>query len=387
MNLKEEAKNELSNHIIPFWKGLIDRQQGGFYGRVDYDLQVHKNADKGCILNSRILWFFSAAAECFQDQELLNYAKQAYEFLMEKFIDDVNGGVYWSVQANGNPLDVSKHTYNLAFAIYGLSEYYKVSKDPQALKTAYALYQTIEKKCKDEYGYCDSFTRDWKIESNEKLSENGVLAKKTMNTLLHIFEAYTALYEVDRSDRVKNSLKEILNLFVNKIYNPLEKRQEVFFDEQYHSLINLHSYGHDIEASWLLDRGATLVNDEVLLIKTQMITDELAKNVYRTGFIDGYLYNECENGRNDKTCVWWVQAEAVNGFLNAYQKYPEKKQYLIAAVETFEHIKKFVIDLRKGSEWFMNVSPSGIPEKKDIVDEWKCPYHNGRMCIEIMRMI
>ena len=386
--MKEEIEKELTGHIIPFWKSLRDNKYGGYYGYLDYNLKLDKQAVKGCILNNRITWFFSNAYMLLKDESLLDEAKHGYEFLRDYCIDKKNGGVFWSMTYDGKPDDTTKHTYNQAFAIYALSSYYAASGDNEALNLAYDLFDVIENKCTDEQGYMEAFTREFQVAGNDKLSENGVMADKTMNTLLHVFEAYTELYRVDGRPAVKERLEWMMDVFAEKMYNPKLHRQEVFFDGEYNTLIDLHSYGHDIETSWLIDRGVDVINDPVYTEKMTPITKDLADNVYKVAFNGHSLANECERGKVDERRVWWVQAETVVGFLNAYQHDENRKEYLDGAMAVWEFIRDNQIDKRPGSEWFSEVSEDGRPDPaKEIVEPWKCPYHNGRMCIEVMERI
>ncbi|MCI5586453.1 MAG: AGE family epimerase/isomerase [Lachnospiraceae bacterium] len=385
--LKSEVKEHLLNNIIPFWEGMKDEVNGGFYGYLDYDLNLDKEAVKGCILNSRILWFFSNAYMVIGDKELLEYAEHAYRFLRDFCIDREFGGVYWSVTYDGKPEDTTKHTYNQAFAIYALSSYYDASKDKEALDIAHDLYNLVETKCKDEYGYLEAFTRKFEPEDNDKLSENGVMADKTMNTLLHVFEAYTELYRVAKEECVADQIRFMLDIAADKVYNPEIGRQEVFFDRTWNTLIDLYSFGHDIETAWLVDRGLEILDDKEYTEKLTPITKTITENIYNRAYINHSLVNESENGIIDTTRVWWVQAEAVVGFINGYQKSPEQKKYLEAAEDIWNYIKEYMIDKRNGSEWFWEVDKDGNPGKKAIVEMWKCPYHNGRMCFEVIRRI
>ena len=245
-----------------------------------------------------------------------------------------------------------------------------------------------------------AFTREFVLEKNDKLSENGVIADKTMNTLLHVLEAYTELYRVSKNEKVRKRLLWIMDLFETKIYNPVLKRQEVFFDTNYNSIINLHSYGHDIETSWLIDRGIEIIGmqekrqgitDGVykkLYDKLTPITKALAGHVYEEAFNGNSLANECERGVVNTTRVWWVQAETVIGFLNAYEKNPAADEYRDAALSEWEFIQSCQIDRRPGSEWFWATNEDGTPQEgRPIVEPWKCPYHNGRMCMEVMKRI
>lgn len=381
-----EIKKELTEHIIPFWKNLRDDEYGGYYGYLGYDLGLDKKAEKGCILNNRITWFFSNAYTLLKDPSLLDEAKHGYEFLRDHCIDRVNGGVYWSMTYDGRPADSTKHTYNQAFCIYALASYYEASEDKEAIRLAYDLFDTIEGKCMDDLGYMEAFNERFEAVDNDKLSENGVMADKTMNTLLHVFEAYTELYRVDRQEKVKKRLMWMMDVFAEHMYNPALHRQEVFFDREYRSLIDLHSYGHDIETAWLIDRGVEVIEEAAYTEKMTPITKDLTQNIYKTAFNGHSLANECERGKVDTTRIWWVQAETVVGFLNGYQKDPSKKEYLEAAEKTWEFIRDHVIDKRSGSEWFYAVTEDGAPDgKRPIVEAWKCPYHNGRMCMEVIK--
>lgn len=384
--MKEEIREHLINDIIPFWKGMRDDTYGGYYGFMDYDLKVDEKAVKGCILNSRITWFFANAYVVLKDESLLEEAKHGYRFMREFCMDKENGGIFWSLNYDGTPEETLKHTYNQAFAIYALSSYYNASGDKEALDMAFELFNLIETKCRDEYGYLEAFNEKFEEIDNEKLSENGVMAEKTMNTLLHVFEAYTELYRVTKDAKVKEKLCEIMDVFAEKVYNPTLHRQEVFFDKYWNTIIDLHSYGHDIETAWLIDRGVEILGEEEYEQKMSPITKDLTNQIYHIAFDGRSLSNECEKGVVDTYRIWWVQAETVVGFLNGYEKTPERKEYLDAAKDTWDFIKKYVVDKREGSEWFWRVSIEGKPdEEKPIVEPWKCPYHNGRMCLEVLK--
>ncbi|MCC8050259.1 MAG: AGE family epimerase/isomerase [Clostridiales bacterium] len=410
----KEVKQHLTEKLIPFWSGLKDEENGGFCGYMGYDLQRDPTYEKGCILNSRILWFFSNAYLLLKEDTLLENAAHAYRFLRDHCLDKEQGGVYWSVTYDGKPNDDTKHTYNQAFAIYALSSYYDASKDQEALDIAFGLQDVIEEKCTDEYGYLEAFDRYFRPVSNEKLSENGVMAEKTMNTLLHVFEAYTELYRVTHHSFTAERLEFMLDLFSQKVYNPEKGRQEVFFDRTWNTLIDLYSYGHDIETSWLLDRGLEVLDNPFYTESVAPITAEIAENIYERAYRDHSVLNEAENGVDDTKRVWWIQAEAIVGFINAWQKesgadketpphlrsaagcaaHAENaerlsgaEKYLTAAKDIWDYICSYFVDPREGSEWFENVNADHTPMELPIVQPWKCPYHNGRMCMEVIRRL
>ena len=381
--IRNEIYQELTERIIPFWKGLRDDENGGYIGLVDYDLTRHPEADKGCILNSRILWFFSEAYMLLKDESLLGEARHAYAML-QSMTDTENGGMYWSLHADGSPADTTKHTYNQAFAIYALAAYTRASGAPEALAQAQTLFRLIEGRCRDEGGYLEAFTADWQPESNEKLSENGVMATRTMNTLLHVMEGYTGLYTAWPGPQRRDRLIEIMDIFEKKVYNRKLRRQEVFFDHEYRTLIDLHSYGHDIETSWLAEKTLDAIDDPALTARIRPLLLEMADHTYHAAFTDHGFANECERGKVSQIRIWWVQAEAFMGFLNAWEKTGEPR-YKDAVLTQWKYIRAYVDDPRPHSEWFWYVNEDGTPSTdKPIVEPWKCPYHNGRMCMEFL---
>ena len=379
--MKRVMMAQLENNLIPFWSSLKD-DRFGFTGYVGFDLKRDPDYVKGCILNSRILWFFSKAYRLLKDNALLELALHAYTAL-KRMVDPENGGVYWSVNADGSPFDTTKHCYNQAFAIYGLSAYYEVSGVEKALKLALELFKLIETKMRDKGGYLEAFNRDFTPAGNEKLSENGVEAMRTMNTLLHVLEGYTELYRVNKDREVKAKLYEILDIWEKHIWNEALSRQEVFFDHDYNTLIDLYSYGHDIETSWLMDRTLDVLNDDAMTKRLRPKLMLMARAILNTAFTRHGLPAEAENGIVNQRRDWWVQAETVLGFLNAYRR-GEGEEMLEAALNQWKYIKDKVIDKRPGSEWFSMLDENDEPQPKPIVEPWKCPYHNGRMMIEVI---
>ena len=381
----DEIRNELENHIVPYWEELKDEEFGGFYGFKGYDLALDKKADKGVILHSRILWFFSTCYEVLGDEKYRALAAHAYDYVKKYCVDYELGGVYWMTTFDGKPADDMKHTYNIAFAVYALSAYFNATGDKEALALAERLFDDIETKTPDEYGCREAFTRDWKLADNEALSENGLHAEKTMNSVMHLIEAYTELYRADKSDRVAAALKKQLSIVENKIYDYDNNALRVFFDGKFDVIGDIHSFGHDIEASWLTDRAVETLGDEELIKKFNALDLRLAENIFNIAIEDGALNNERENDKIDRTRVWWVQAEGVVGFMNAYQHSGDEK-YLKAALGIWDYIKDSVVDKREGGEWYSEVSFEGKPHDwKEETGPWKCPYHNGRMCLEMIK--
>ncbi len=375
----------LQNDLIPFWNKMRDDENGGFYGFADALGEPNPESPKGVILTARIMWFYSAAYQLLKERALLDNAEHAFKFLKERCYDRENGGVFWSVNAYEGAFDDTKHTYCQAFTVYALAKYYRASGSSEALALAYEIYGTIEEKCRDNGGYLEAFNRDFSPCSNEKLSENGVMASRTMNTLLHIIEAYTELYLADNNAEIGEKLRAALVLFKDKIFDPEKRICKVFFDLEYNSLIDLESYGHNIEASWLLERACDALGDDDICPEIRIITKGLAIASLENGFdkSQGALNNEREFDRVNRTKVWWVQAEAVIGFYNYFQN-SNRAEFLEASERVVKFIRENVIDKSTG-EWIENIAADGNTDKTQaLVHEWKCPYHNGRMCAEMI---
>ena len=379
-----QVRAHLTEDLIPFWKSLRDDTRGGYVSLVGSDLTRDPLAERGCILNSRILWFFASAYGALGEESLLGEAAHAYEALLG-MLDPVNGGMYWSVDAAGHPLDTTKHTYNQAFAVYALSTYARVTGERAPLDLAFRIFETIETRCRDAGGYLEAQSADWRPAGNDKLSENGVEAGRTMNTLLHVLEGYTALYEAGGDPRVRERLREILDTWAEKVWNPEKRRQEVFFDPDWHTLIDLHSFGHDIETSWLADHTLEVLGDEALTARIRPKLLAMAEETLKLAWTAGNGFSaEMERGKVDTTRVWWVQAEALLGFLHAWGLTREAR-FLDAARDQWDYIREKVIDPRCG-EWRWSLREDGTDTGKPFVEPWKCPYHNGRMCLEVLRL-
>ena len=391
--LTEELRSHLTGKILPFWAGLADEENGGFYGWVDKNLVVNRAAHKGCILNSRILWTFATAARVLGDAAWLQQARHALRF-MERFEDKQRGGLYWSVTAAGEPLDRTKHTYCQAFAIYGLAAYMRAVGEQDELYAmardrAMKLFDVIEGPCSDEGGYGEAFEPDFMPVGNEKLSDNpklmerGEVASRTMNTLLHVLEAYAELYRAIPDERVREAGVRCLERFLHVMYSPDKRRLEVFFDQNYRSLLDMQSYGHDIEGSWLMWDAVEALIPESERAPYRDMCLTLAEAVTERAFTDHGLENEIVEGEVEHTRIWWVQAETLLGLDNAHRLSGDPKWQPLMETQ-WATIQRMIVDPREGGEWYWSVRPDGTPTNKPIVEEWKCPYHNGRMCLRLI---
>lgn len=394
---KSEARVLLETNILRFWQErMVDYQQGGFYGRIDGYNVLHPDAEKGTVLNARILWTFSAAARVLHNTPYRILAARAYDYLVQRFIDREQGGVYWSLNADGTLLDTKKQTYAIAFAIYGLAEYVRLTDNQEALNAAIRLFEDLEThayKCENEKmgkcenGYVEALTRDWQPIADMRLSEKDENGVFTMNTHLHVLEAYTNLYRVLKNvqrdniqgtkERVERQLRTLIDIFATRIFDPATGHLMLFFDEKWQPSNTHTSPGHDIEAVWLLHEALEVLGDEVLLNQTLPVIHSLAQ--------------AAEEGIMDEK-EWWCFAEAVVGYLDQWKLYQREKPVesninLELAEAAFLYIQNCLID-RENGEWLWSVLPDGTPDRThDKAGFWKCPYHNSRMCIEIIERL
>lgn len=387
--LQEEMRAELIHGILPFWMGrMVDVEHGGFYGQIDGTDKLIVDANKGGILNARILWTFSAAYRVQPDSAYLQMAERAYSYAWNHFFDKEMGGTYWLIHADGTPADTKKQIYSQAFFIYALTEYYMASGNEEALERAKELFRFIELHSFDpeKGGYFEAYSRDWQLLEDLRLSEKDDNEKKTMNTHLHILEAYTNLYRVWKDDRLKKALEGLILLFANHIVAPETGHMVLFFDENWNRKGFIDSYGHDIEASWLLYEAADVLGNEVLTERIKCISMHLADTTVREGLQpDGSIWYETDSrkGHTDTDRHWWPQAEAAVGFMYAW-KLSGNEGYLDKAAASWKFISDNLIDRAHG-EWFWSIKEGKPNLAEDKAGFWKCPYHNSRMCIEFIK--
>ena len=415
--MRLEMQDVLENNILPFWlEKMQDNENGGFYGRIDGSGVLHPDAEKGAILNARILWTFSAAYRVLEKEELLEAATRAKDYLVDHFIDPEYGGVYWSVDYKGEPLDTKKQFYAIAFAIYGLSEYARATGDREALEYALDLYDCIEEHAFDDEqnGYIEACTREWGKIGDMRLSELDANYPKSQNTHLHIMEAYANLLRCLKEMRaqeqcdyvpaigsvlpvgisvppetmvsVEGALRNIISIFIDKILDPETNHLDLFFDMDWtRGAGHLESYGHDIECSWLLHEAALVLGDENLLEKVENVVQKVAKASEKGLREDGSMIHEAnlDTGHVDDDLHWWVQAENVVGWFNIWQHFGDEEAFK-KSEKCWHYIKENLVDFDNG-EWYWSRHPDGsLNTVDDKAGFWKCPYHNSRMCLEII---
>lgn len=382
IQLRADIHAELVGNILAYhMQHTIDAANGGFYGRLSNQNAVAPQAAKGLVQHSRLLWTYAHAYRRLGDAGYLEMADQAFHYLLDHFWDDNSGGFYWLVDATGRPLQTDKYIYGQAFAIYGLSEYYLATGNLQSLETAVALYALLEAHARDaeQGGYFEAFTRDWQPCSANVDQYPGPVVK-TMNTHLHILEAYTNLYRTQTDAGVANSLRHLIQWHLDHIIDPTTGHLRLHMQANWQSLHDSVSFGHDIEASWLLWEAAELLDDPALIDGLRPLVVQMAAATMTEGIdVDGGVWGE----HHEKH--WWAQAEALVGFCNAFQLTGEMA-YLTAVCNTWHYIQQYIVDKQYG-EWLWGRDAEGYPLAQDKISIWKTPYHNSRACFELMQRI
>ena len=380
--ISSEMLRELTEDILPFWLARMQDPSGGWYGRIDGDGRLVPDAPRGAILNARILWTFASAFRVLGRPEYRAAADRAYLEIRDRFFDPEQGGVFWCLDAAGRPLDTKKQFYAIAFAVYGLAEYYRATGSEPALALAVRLYRDIETHSFDGDGYLEACTRDWRPIADMRLSEKDRNDAKTMNTHLHILEGYTGLYRVWKDGGLKARLSGLVGIFLDRILRP-DGHLGLFFDTAWRSQSETVSYGHDIEASWLLEEAADLLEDPALSARTSDACRRIAAAAlegWQAG--EGMIYEKDAAAHADADRHWWVQAETVVGCWNRFRRDGDAA-WAGRALDTWDFIRREL--LCPDGEWYWSLRADGTHNTADDrAGFWKCPYHNGRMCLEIL---
>lgn len=382
-----EMRQEL-DLILEYWaKNTVDEAAGGFVGCIDAANRIVPDAPKGSVLTARICWTFAAAYPLTGSKLHYDLAERAYQFLLEKFNDPVHGGFYWTIESDGRPLNCKKQIYAQAFVLYAFSGWYAACRETGVLTAAQNLYRLIRQKAYDAAygGYFEAFQQDWSAMSDLRLSAKDANEAKTMNTHLHVLEAFTSLYSVWPDPSLAADIRELLGLFETYIIHPVNRHLQLFFTQAWQLRSAVISYGHDIEAGWLLLDAAKAIGDRSLVARFSEMALKLTDAALEGMDEDGGLWYEREPAAEGliREKHWWPQAEALVGLFNAWQ-ISDDKAYLEQAFRTWEFIQRSIKDHTNG-EWYWGITAAGHPMPgEDKVGLWKCPYHNGRACIELI---
>jgi mannobiose 2-epimerase len=386
---KIAVDNEL-HAILDWWMNhIISVDQLKFNGKINNENLPIANASIGLVLQCRLLWTFSTAYSSTKNKTYLAFSNTIYIYLIKHFTDKVYGGYYWSVKQNGEPELDKKQIYGLAFAIYGLAAYYEASANKEALIKAEELYRLIVAKSFDAIngGYIECLQRDWSAIEDMRLSNKDHNSIKSMNTHLHVIEAFTKLYSINNNPAVAESIKSLLSIFLNHIIDPKEFQQHLFFSDNWNSTTSSVSFGHDIEASWLLYESALVIGNLNLIETFKNLAIKMASVVAANRDVDGALFHEYDVNTSilNKEKHWWPQAEAMVGFFNAFQL-SNDSTFLAYSLESWNFISVKLKDNIYG-EWYWGLNEEGKILDKEKAGFWKCPYHNSRACIEISTRI
>ena len=382
----QEVRENLTSCILPYWLRLKD-PRGGFYGEVAADGTILYDAPRGVILNARIIWSFAAAYQALPDTAYLVAAVHARDYFLEHFCDHKYGGVYWSVDAAGERLDTKKQLYSQGFAIYALSELYKATGDDEVLKNAINLYKVVETYFADKEngGYIEALARDFSPLEDMSLSAHDINADKTMNSHLHVLEAYANLYQVWPDEELKAAVEKLLDIIGTKVM-AADGHLQLYFRKDWSVMPGGVSYGHDIETSWLALECAMALKDIDVVNRVRPWALAMGKAGNEGLFPDGSMrYEKFLDGKYDDSRQWWVQAETVVGNLWLW-KYHSDPQGAERALSAWSYIREKLVDSKDG-EWWWAVLPDGkVDLSQPKVGFWKCPYHNTRMCLQVLSL-
>lgn len=384
---KEDLLGELRS-VLDYWINFtVDEKQGGFYGSVNHEDQPDPEAPLGIVMYSRILWAFSAAWQAFPEEAYLRMAQRAYEGILTHFVDKENGGVYWSVHPNGTVIEGKKQLYGQAFCSYALAEYYRITQDQQALDLAIQLYQLIEQYGFDPVhnGYIEAFSMEWKELGDLRLSAKDNNERKTMNTHLHVVEAYANLFTVWPDAGLKKKVENLLQLFETRFMDTQTGHLLLFFTDTWESRSRLISYGHDIEAAWLLPYCARQIGDTAWAEKFEALSLRITDAAARGRDGDGGLWYEYDPATQllVREKHSWPQAESLLGYYYAWT-ISGNATYLKWFRQCWQFIQEHIHDPRTG-EWYWGVLADYSVIKKDKAGFWKCPYHNTRALLELIK--
>lgn len=382
-------RNEL-DRILDYWSSkAIDKENGGFYGQILPSGIVVRKATKGAILTGRILWTFSAAYRFTGNKKYLEPAGQAFRFLIQNFHDKKNSGIIWETDCTGHPVNTRKQAYAQGFALYGLSEYYRATGLEKSLILAQELFWSIEKHFSDKTygGYIEALDETWKPLDDMRLSPKDANWPKSMNTHLHLLEPYTNLYRCWENPVLAKAIKQLIRIFLDKIIDRQTAHFNLFFDLDWTVKSDIVSFGHDIEGAWLLCEAAEAIGDHDLATEVKQVALRMVDATMQEGRDqDGALFNERHGDHLDSDKHWWPQAEALVGFINAWQL-SNDTLYLDEAEKVWRFIEQHLIDNEFG-EWFWRTDKNGEPYLQDEkAGFWKCPYHNSRALMEAIERL
>ena len=403
IHLKEQMEHNLETNILPFWREyMMDNVHGGFYGRVDAQRKPDLQSPKSVVLNCRILWTFCRTYALWGKDTDKMIADRAFDYICRYFWDETYKGVYWMVTGKGEVAEPEKRTYGQAFFLYSMAEYYRVFGNRRALELAMETFSLIERYLNlPGGGYRDSASRDWQKDDWVNFwVKNRTGALTLLNSNMHLFEAILTLAQVTKDPSVLQSLKQQLLFLLDTAMDwkcGHMKAAMAFDGSRLDGEIN---FGHDCECSYLIMEAAELLQEEKLLQKAEKAVETIINHVLGEGLDPQsggmYYLADTQKPQVNRSKIWWVQAEGITAFIDRYQR-TAKKIYLDAAVSIWNYVQTYMVNTEFG-DWFSvgaepEISSSGQQEEDisvvftndEMAGKGKCPYHNSRACLEIIK--
>jgi len=386
----EAFRENLEKCILRFWiDHAIDFEYGGVIGWLDRNGSPSKPGTKSLVVQTRVVWTFSAAYQHNPQRIYQEIASHALKFLRERMWDSHHGGFNWLVDREGRLTEDKKQIYGQSFAMFGLAEFAQAFNDPISRQEALELFHLVDDRAHDKVNgsYHQTYSSDW----NKPLDDDRIFdipGGKHQCAQTSLLEAFITLYTVTRDPKVRMRLEELLDISINRLVDDQHGYTYVHLTDDWKpTTSNRSSYGHDIKLSWLLTTAAEALGYPIEP-KVKSTSLALVDHVLRDGFNwkqGGIDWEGPASGpATEKQKAWWVQAEGLVGLLNAYQLTHEPRYW-----KAFEKQARYVftcfVDHRYG-EWFENDNPyeQALGCKTNI---WKEPYHQGRACLEIIRRL
>ncbi len=418
-NLVSEMKHVLDSLMIDVWyPRVIDATNGGYFSDFTYDWELGEPQNKFIVTQARHVWATSFLYENYEEkEEYLRYAGHGFHFLRDHMWDKEFGGFYDLTDSTGNLLPRSigadKRAYGNSFAIYALAQYYKVSKNEEALELAKKTFLWLEENSHDPVngGYFQILDRTGKPIVREEAAkyagyENFQVGLKDYNSSIHLLEAFTTLYQVWPDELVRQRLQEMydivsgvmlddrgfLKLYFHPDWTQVTDEELHGFSREGNSPTNHITFGHDVETAFLLYEaaGALHIIDNELFQKMKKMVDHAIQHGWDKkygGLFDGGKYVDGEVAIINDHKQWWAQAEALNAFLLMHRIFPDDTIYMQKFEEQWAYVNEYLIDHEHGGWYIYGLDVGHQFSESNKVSIWKGSYHTVRAMVHCLEML